>query len=55
MPQLNPNPWMWILLLTWLTYLIVLPFKVVARKFSRNPTPEGAEKPPSAPWFWRWH
>nr|UDN41941.1 ATP synthase F0 subunit 8 [Sillago sp. 1 SS-2021] len=54
MPQLNPEPWFQMLMLSWLIFLTLLPMKVMAYKFPHDPVaPEKKHKP--TPWTWPWH
>nr|YP_003126983.1 ATP synthase F0 subunit 8 [Rhynchopelates oxyrhynchus]ARJ37245.1 ATP synthase subunit 8 [Terapon jarbua]BAH97874.1 ATPase subunit 8 [Rhynchopelates oxyrhynchus]BBU26012.1 ATPase subunit 8 [Rhynchopelates oxyrhynchus] len=55
MPQLNPAPWFAILVFSWLVLLVVIPPKVVAHTFPKEPTLQSAEKPKTEPWNWPWH
>nr|BBC28321.1 ATPase subunit 8 [Encrasicholina punctifer]BBC28360.1 ATPase subunit 8 [Encrasicholina punctifer]BBC28373.1 ATPase subunit 8 [Encrasicholina punctifer] len=55
MPQLNPAPWFFILILSWLTFLIILPPKILAHEFTNEPTVMGAEKPKPESWNWPWY
>nr|YP_008757837.1 ATP synthase F0 subunit 8 [Isurus oxyrinchus]AGQ46254.1 ATP synthase F0 subunit 8 [Isurus oxyrinchus]AXJ93369.1 ATP synthase F0 subunit 8 [Isurus oxyrinchus]UEN66650.1 ATP synthase F0 subunit 8 [Isurus oxyrinchus]UEN66663.1 ATP synthase F0 subunit 8 [Isurus oxyrinchus]WNH19427.1 ATP synthase F0 subunit 8 [Isurus oxyrinchus] len=54
MPQLNPHPWLIILLFSWMIFLIVLPKKVMNHLFTNHPTLKSAEKSKPAPWNWPW-
>nr|YP_008593747.1 ATP synthase F0 subunit 8 [Pomatomus saltatrix]BAN83091.1 ATPase subunit 8 [Pomatomus saltatrix] len=55
MPQLDPAPWLSILLFSWLVFLTVLPPKVMAHNFPNEPTPKSADKPKGEAWNWPWH
>nr|QGX86694.1 ATP synthase F0 subunit 8 [Glaucostegus granulatus] len=54
MPQLNPNPWLIIFLLSWLFFLTVMPQKVTSYVFNNSLTPKNVEKPKPEPWNWPW-
>nr|YP_010156078.1 ATP synthase F0 subunit 8 [Acropoma japonicum]QQY85679.1 ATP synthase F0 subunit 8 [Acropoma japonicum] len=55
MPQLNPNPWLMILLFSWLVFLTVVPLKVMAHRFLNDPTSQSAKPVITAAWTWPWH
>nr|NP_740001.1 ATP synthase F0 subunit 8 [Indostomus paradoxus]BAC23597.1 ATPase subunit 8 [Indostomus paradoxus] len=55
MPQLTPNPWLYILLASWLVFLTVLPTKTLTYVFPNNPALKGLEKYKMTPWSWPWH
>nr|YP_009755485.1 ATP synthase F0 subunit 8 [Paradoxornis heudei]ABY73523.1 ATP synthase F0 subunit 8 [Paradoxornis heudei]QIP53962.1 ATP synthase F0 subunit 8 [Paradoxornis heudei] len=54
MPQLNPNPWFFIMLISWLTFSLVIQPKL-SSFVSTNPP---SHKPPATsnttPWTWPW-
>nr|YP_010957203.1 ATP synthase F0 subunit 8 [Centropristis striata]QEP94857.1 ATP synthase F0 subunit 8 [Centropristis striata]WMY90504.1 ATP synthase F0 subunit 8 [Centropristis striata] len=54
MPQLDPAPWLMMLTLSWVTYITLIPNKVVKHKFPNNPSPQSTEKPQTRPWTWPW-
>nr|YP_009442798.1 ATP synthase F0 subunit 8 [Atractosteus tristoechus]YP_636988.1 ATP synthase F0 subunit 8 [Atractosteus spatula]ATO90657.1 ATP synthase F0 subunit 8 [Atractosteus tristoechus]BAC23988.1 ATPase subunits 8 [Atractosteus spatula] len=54
MPQLNPTPWFFILILSWLTFLIIIPSKVMGHSFATEPTAQNVEKPNPEPLNWPW-
>nr|ABE96689.1 ATP synthase F0 subunit 8 [Lepidochelys olivacea]CAJ90457.1 ATPase subunit 8 [Lepidochelys olivacea] len=53
MPQLNPNPWLMILLSTWLIYIIILQPKISSYLTTNNPTNKN-NKINKNPWTWPW-
>nr|BAB88160.1 ATPase subunits 8 [Notacanthus chemnitzii]BBA85486.1 ATPase subunits 8 [Notacanthus chemnitzii] len=55
MPQLNPAPWLAILLFSWLMFLIIIPTKVMGHLYSNEPSVQSAEKPKPEPWNWPWY
>nr|YP_008144925.1 ATP synthase F0 subunit 8 [Psenes pellucidus]AGO20420.1 ATPase subunit 8 [Psenes pellucidus]WMI34862.1 ATP synthase F0 subunit 8 [Psenes pellucidus] len=55
MPQLNPAPWLAILVFSWLVFLIIIIPKVMAHTYPNEPTPQSAEKTKGEPWNWPWH
>nr|YP_003734654.1 ATP synthase F0 subunit 8 [Pellona flavipinnis]BAJ09830.1 ATPase subunits 8 [Pellona flavipinnis] len=54
MPQLNPAPWFLILIFSWFVFLTILPPKILAHKFSNEPT-TSTEKSKPEPWNWPWY
>nr|ATL16188.1 ATP synthase F0 subunit 8 [Neoceratodus forsteri] len=54
MPQLNPNPWFMILLLSWIVFLLILPSKIIAHTYLNEPTTQNTEKLTAQPWTWPW-
>nr|YP_010892857.1 ATP synthase F0 subunit 8 [Neosilurus hyrtlii]WJQ22574.1 ATP synthase F0 subunit 8 [Neosilurus hyrtlii] len=55
MPQLNPSPWLAILLFSWLVFLTVIPNKVLKHSFTNETTTLNAKKPTLHTWNWPWH
>nr|YP_010156091.1 ATP synthase F0 subunit 8 [Leiognathus ruconius]QQY85692.1 ATP synthase F0 subunit 8 [Leiognathus ruconius] len=58
MPQLNPAPWLSILVFSWLIFLTILPLKTTAHTFPNEPSPQTnqiANTPKTEPWTWPWH
>nr|YP_002364472.1 ATP synthase F0 subunit 8 [Todiramphus sanctus vagans]ABY82546.1 ATP synthase subunit 8 [Todiramphus sanctus vagans] len=54
MPQLNPNPWFFIMTLSWLTFSLIIQPKI-SSFFSTNPPinkPHMTSK--TTPWTWPW-
>nr|WNH36989.1 ATP synthase F0 subunit 8 [Bairdiella chrysoura] len=54
MPQLNPSPWLAIMLFTWMVFLIVIPPKIMAHLLPNQPASQNPEKPISTTWNWPW-
>nr|BAJ54380.1 ATPase subunits 8 [Pantodon buchholzi] len=54
MPQLNPAPWLLMLLFSWLVFLTIIPQKVMKHHFSGDPTVLDVKEQMS-PWTWPWH
>nr|YP_006073324.1 ATP synthase F0 subunit 8 [Argyrosomus japonicus]YP_009112217.1 ATP synthase F0 subunit 8 [Argyrosomus amoyensis]YP_009245074.1 ATP synthase F0 subunit 8 [Nibea miichthioides]YP_010949764.1 ATP synthase F0 subunit 8 [Totoaba macdonaldi]AFG17328.1 ATP synthase F0 subunit 8 [Argyrosomus japonicus]AIY56543.1 ATP synthase F0 subunit 8 [Argyrosomus amoyensis]ALC75042.1 ATP synthase F0 subunit 8 [Argyrosomus japonicus]AMR73877.1 ATP synthase F0 subunit 8 [Nibea miichthioides]WMI35603.1 ATP syn len=54
MPQLNPSPWLAIMVFSWLTFLIIIPPKIMAHIFPNEPTPQSTEKSKTETWNWPW-
>nr|NP_443454.1 ATP synthase F0 subunit 8 [Stephanolepis cirrhifer]YP_010948250.1 ATP synthase F0 subunit 8 [Stephanolepis hispida]WMI35343.1 ATP synthase F0 subunit 8 [Stephanolepis hispida]WMI35447.1 ATP synthase F0 subunit 8 [Stephanolepis hispida]BAB70460.1 ATPase subunit 8 [Stephanolepis cirrhifer] len=55
MPQLDPAPWLMILVLSWSILLTVIPPKVLSHTFPNTPNAQSAEKLETNPWTWLWH
>nr|CBX53548.1 ATPase subunit 8 [Lucifuga subterranea] len=55
MPQLNPSPWLAILVFSWLIFTAVIPPKILAHSSPNEPTSQGMKKPKTEPWNWPWH
>nr|YP_007506951.1 ATP synthase F0 subunit 8 [Gracupica nigricollis]ABS00743.1 ATPase subunit 8 [Gracupica nigricollis]ABS00745.1 ATPase subunit 8 [Gracupica nigricollis]AEW43576.1 ATP synthase F0 subunit 8 [Gracupica nigricollis]AEW43589.1 ATP synthase F0 subunit 8 [Gracupica nigricollis] len=54
MPQLNPSPWFFIMIITWLTFSLIIQPKVL--KFTTTNPPHN-KKPKTfktTPWTWPW-
>nr|YP_009355420.1 ATP synthase F0 subunit 8 [Acanthocepola krusensternii]BAX03660.1 ATPase subunit 8 [Acanthocepola krusensternii]BBU26025.1 ATPase subunit 8 [Acanthocepola krusensternii] len=54
MPQLNPAPWLAILIFAWLTFLLILPPKIMAHTFPKEPTPQDTKTNKHSSWAWSW-
>nr|AAT81534.1 ATP synthase subunit 8 [Notarius bonillai] len=54
MPQLNPTPWLTILLFSWLIFLTVIPPKIMSHTFT-NDTTLSTKNLKSTPWDWLWY
>nr|YP_010956540.1 ATP synthase F0 subunit 8 [Equetus lanceolatus]WMY89633.1 ATP synthase F0 subunit 8 [Equetus lanceolatus] len=54
MPQLNPSPWLTIMIFSWLTFLIILPPKIMAHTFPNEAAPQSTEKSSTTAWNWPW-
>nr|YP_009355485.1 ATP synthase F0 subunit 8 [Hoplichthys gilberti]BAX03764.1 ATPase subunit 8 [Hoplichthys gilberti]BBM35061.1 ATPase subunit 8 [Hoplichthys fasciatus]BBU25726.1 ATPase subunit 8 [Hoplichthys gilberti] len=54
MPQLNPTPWLAMLVFSWMVYMSILPIKVMAHSFVHKPTPKTAKEFKTQPWTWPW-
>nr|YP_009175937.1 ATP synthase F0 subunit 8 [Hippocampus abdominalis]ALI16054.1 ATP synthase F0 subunit 8 [Hippocampus abdominalis] len=55
MPQLNPSPWLMILLFTWLIFITVIPPKVMAHKYPNEPNVLSTKTLETTSWNWQWH
>nr|YP_009232630.1 ATP synthase subunit 8 [Priacanthus tayenus]AMA76479.1 ATP synthase subunit 8 [Priacanthus tayenus]ARJ37011.1 ATP synthase F0 subunit 8 [Priacanthus tayenus] len=54
MPQLNPAPWLAVLIFSWLVLLVVIPPKVLAYTFPNNPEPKATKFSKKLTWAWPW-
>nr|CBX53536.1 ATPase subunit 8 [Lucifuga sp. MFP 18.000396] len=54
MPQLNPSPWLAILVFSWLVFTTVIPLKILAHTFPNEPTSQNVKTPKTEPWNWPW-
>nr|BAR45840.1 adenosine triphosphatase subunit 8 [Pseudotrichonotus altivelis] len=55
MPQLNPTPWLPILVFSWLVFLYILPPKVINHAFPNEPAMQNTQKFETITWTWPWH
>nr|BAH59017.1 ATPase subunits 8 [Gymnarchus niloticus]BAJ54289.1 ATPase subunits 8 [Gymnarchus niloticus] len=55
MPQLNPSPWLPVLIFSWLTFLIILPPKIMKHNLLSEPTQPTTKEYLTTPWIWPWH
>nr|YP_010892909.1 ATP synthase F0 subunit 8 [Tandanus tandanus]WJQ22743.1 ATP synthase F0 subunit 8 [Tandanus tandanus] len=55
MPQLNPAPWLAILLFSWFVFLTVIPSKVLKHSFTNEITALSTKTPTLHTWNWPWH
>nr|YP_010173004.1 ATP synthase F0 subunit 8 [Pentanemus quinquarius]QSH90830.1 ATP synthase F0 subunit 8 [Pentanemus quinquarius] len=55
MPQLNPAPWLSILLISWLVLLALVFPKILNYTFPNSPALQNTQKAKKEPWFWPWH
>nr|ABX46752.1 ATPase subunit 8 [Batrachoseps gavilanensis] len=54
MPQLNPNPWLFIFIMSWVIYLIILTPKVSNLKVLNEPMAQNMNMSVTQPWNWPW-
>nr|BBA12801.1 ATPase subunit 8 [Kraemeria cunicularia] len=54
MPQLNPAPWFYILVFSWLVILTLVIPKVNAHLSTNSPHPQSTKIPKTTPWAWPW-
>nr|ACN11787.1 ATP synthase subunit 8 [Cephalocassis melanochir] len=55
MPQLNPTPWLAILVFSWLVFLTVIPPKILNHTFTNDITTLSTKDLQSDTWNWPWH
>nr|QOD97667.1 ATP synthase F0 subunit 8 [Locustella ochotensis] len=53
MPQLNPNPWFFIMLISWLTFSLIIQPKLLSF-VSTNPPSNKTMTQNITPWTWPW-
>nr|ACU00304.1 ATP synthase F0 subunit 8 [Amphiuma means] len=54
MPQLNPDPWFFILTTSWSVYLLMLLTKISTINLPNKPVSFNISKMTSKPWTWPW-
>nr|YP_009348323.1 ATP synthase F0 subunit 8 [Otolithes ruber]APY18423.1 ATP synthase F0 subunit 8 [Otolithes ruber] len=54
MPQLNPSPWLAIMIFSWMAFLIFIPPKVMTHLYYDNPTPQNMDDSKMEIWHWPW-
>nr|YP_009341698.1 ATP synthase F0 subunit 8 [Amazilia brevirostris]AKL82619.1 ATP synthase F0 subunit 8 [Amazilia brevirostris] len=54
MPQLNPNPWLFIMIMSWLTFSLIIQPKLLSFAPTNAPSEKAptSTKTPSWPWPW---
>nr|WNH20741.1 ATP synthase F0 subunit 8 [Moolgarda engeli]WNH21352.1 ATP synthase F0 subunit 8 [Moolgarda engeli] len=55
MPQLDPKPWLFILVLSWSIFIAFVPPKVLAYIFPNEPTHQQTKNTKASSWDWPWH
>nr|AAQ05043.1 ATPase subunit 8 [Melospiza lincolnii]WDE79161.1 ATP synthase subunit 8 [Melospiza lincolnii]WDE79162.1 ATP synthase subunit 8 [Melospiza lincolnii]WDE79163.1 ATP synthase subunit 8 [Melospiza lincolnii]WDE79164.1 ATP synthase subunit 8 [Melospiza lincolnii] len=53
MPQLNPNPWFFIMIASWLTFSLIIQPKLLTF-VTMNPPSNKPITPSTTPWAWPW-
>nr|AGN71476.1 ATP synthase F0 subunit 8 [Pristimantis thymelensis] len=53
MPQLNPSPWFFILLLSWFLLIVIMPIKITGFHHLNDPSLK-THQPLNKPWPWPW-
>nr|YP_009557819.1 ATP synthase F0 subunit 8 [Rhagologus leucostigma]QBC73555.1 ATP synthase F0 subunit 8 [Rhagologus leucostigma]QOD96723.1 ATP synthase F0 subunit 8 [Rhagologus leucostigma] len=54
MPQLNPNPWFFIMLTSWLTYSMIIQPKILSFISTNPPSNMESTTTSTTPWTWPW-
>uniref|UniRef100_UPI0030FEA226 ATP synthase F0 subunit 8 n=1 Tax=Paralonchurus brasiliensis TaxID=1154682 RepID=UPI0030FEA226 len=54
MPQLNPSPWLAIMVFSWMMFLIIVPPKILAHIFPNEPASRSMEESQTGSWSWPW-
>nr|YP_009724994.1 ATP synthase F0 subunit 8 [Phylloscopus borealis]QBS16224.1 ATP synthase F0 subunit 8 [Phylloscopus borealis]WJJ67669.1 ATP synthase F0 subunit 8 [Phylloscopus borealis] len=54
MPQLNPNPWFFIMLITWLTFSCLIQPKLLTFVSTNPPSSKAPTTLSTTPWTWPW-
>nr|AAM52446.1 ATP synthase 8 [Thryothorus nigricapillus]AAM52448.1 ATP synthase 8 [Thryothorus nigricapillus]AAM52450.1 ATP synthase 8 [Thryothorus nigricapillus]AAM52456.1 ATP synthase 8 [Thryothorus nigricapillus]AAM52458.1 ATP synthase 8 [Thryothorus nigricapillus] len=54
MPQLNPNPWFFIMLISWFTFSLIIQPKLLKFITMNPPSNKTPTAPSTAPWTWPW-
>nr|AAX14139.1 ATP synthase subunit 8 [Alethe diademata] len=54
MPQVNPNPWFFIMLTTWFTFSFIIQPKLLTFITMNPPSSKAPTIPKTTPWTWPW-
>nr|YP_008815590.1 ATP synthase F0 subunit 8 [Nucifraga columbiana]AGZ03035.1 ATP synthase F0 subunit 8 [Nucifraga columbiana] len=54
MPQLNPNPWFFIMLISWFTYSMIIQPKLLSHISMNPPSNKLQTAQSTSPWTWPW-
>nr|YP_010000499.1 ATP synthase F0 subunit 8 [Chloropsis cyanopogon]QOD96385.1 ATP synthase F0 subunit 8 [Chloropsis cyanopogon] len=54
MPQLNPNPWLFIMLASWFTFSAIIQPKLLSFVTMNPPSNKMSTTPKTTPWTWPW-
>nr|AUR27113.1 ATP synthase F0 subunit 8 [Smicrornis brevirostris] len=54
MPQLNPSPWFFIMLISWLTYSAIIQPKLLMFISMNPPSSKTPVTSTTTPWNWPW-
>nr|ABQ65619.1 ATP synthase F0 subunit 8 [Uropelia campestris] len=54
MPQLNQNPWLFIMLLTWTTFSLIIQPKLLSQTTTNPPSNKTQTTTKTTPWTWPW-
>nr|YP_007624700.1 ATP synthase F0 subunit 8 [Tachycineta albilinea]AEX37431.1 ATP synthase F0 subunit 8 [Tachycineta albilinea] len=54
MPQLNPTPWFFIMLISWLTFSLLIQPKILTFLSTNPPSNKTPATPTTTSWTWPW-
>nr|QIA97279.1 ATPase 8 [Peucaea humeralis]QIA97280.1 ATPase 8 [Peucaea humeralis]QIA97281.1 ATPase 8 [Peucaea humeralis] len=54
MPQLNPNPWFFIMIASWLTFSLIIQPKILSFVTMNPLSNKRPAVPSTTPWTWPW-
>nr|YP_009469122.1 ATP synthase F0 subunit 8 [Phylloscopus proregulus]AVC55972.1 ATP synthase F0 subunit 8 [Phylloscopus proregulus]WJJ67682.1 ATP synthase F0 subunit 8 [Phylloscopus proregulus] len=54
MPQLNPSPWFFIMLITWFTFSFIIQPKLLTFVSTNPPSSKTPTTSDISPWTWPW-
>nr|YP_842416.1 ATP synthase F0 subunit 8 [Pandion haliaetus]ABG37776.1 ATP synthase subunit 8 [Pandion haliaetus] len=54
MPQLNPNPWLLIMLMSWMTFTLIIQPKLLQLTQANTPTNKLVMTNTTPSWTWPW-
>nr|AAZ83462.1 adenosine triphosphate synthase 8 [Chamaea fasciata]AAZ83464.1 adenosine triphosphate synthase 8 [Chamaea fasciata]AAZ83466.1 adenosine triphosphate synthase 8 [Chamaea fasciata]AAZ83468.1 adenosine triphosphate synthase 8 [Chamaea fasciata]AAZ83470.1 adenosine triphosphate synthase 8 [Chamaea fasciata] len=54
MPQLNPSPWFFIMLSSWLAFSLIIQPKISSFTSTNPPSSNTPTTPNTTPWTWPW-
>nr|YP_009040550.1 ATP synthase F0 subunit 8 [Aegithalos glaucogularis]AHJ11084.1 ATP synthase F0 subunit 8 [Aegithalos glaucogularis]AHJ11097.1 ATP synthase F0 subunit 8 [Aegithalos glaucogularis vinaceus] len=54
MPQLNPNPWFFIMIMTWLSFSLLIQPKLLTFLSTNPPSSKVPTTSSTTPWTWPW-
>nr|YP_010000993.1 ATP synthase F0 subunit 8 [Panurus biarmicus]QOD96931.1 ATP synthase F0 subunit 8 [Panurus biarmicus] len=54
MPQLNPNPWLFIMIISWMTFSFIIQPKILSFTSTNPPSDMLITIEPTTPWTWPW-
>nr|ACV91728.1 ATPase 8 [Ramphastos dicolorus] len=54
MPQLNPNPWFFTMIISWLTFSLLIQPKLLAFTPTNTPSNKTLSPTKTSPWAWPW-
>nr|AKE50250.1 ATP synthase subunit 8 [Amazilia cyanura]AKE50278.1 ATP synthase subunit 8 [Amazilia saucerottei] len=54
MPQLNPNPWLFIMIMSWLTFSLIIQPKLLSFTPTNTPLEKPSTNTETTSWPWPW-